>query len=380
MLKNKSKNYLLGIDASRCRSGGAYTHLKGILSNFDVSKYGITEIHIWSHRKLIDMLPDEPWLIKHSPNLLNGSLIGQVYWQACKLTKELKNKGCDALLTLSAQSLCRFSPQVVLSQDILSYEPGLMKKYPWGAERVRLLVILWLQNASLRRAVGAIFLTNYAARVIQKSCGQLANVKIIPHGVGENFRCLHRDKVWPTGDNPIHCLYVSNAALYKNQWHVVRATELLRNEGFNITLTLVGGGSGKAQKKLNEQILKSDPTGKFVTQLDFVPHYSLPNHLAQADVFVFASGCEAFGITLLEAMASGLPIACSNKSSLPELLDGAGTLFDPENPSEIARAIRQLIEDQQLRECVAAKARQNAEKYSWQRCSNETFSFVIKNI
>ncbi|NDA64642.1 MAG: glycosyltransferase family 1 protein, partial [Chitinophagia bacterium] len=60
--------------------------------------------------------------------------------------------------------------------------------------------------------------------------------------------------------------------------------------------------------------------------------------------------------------------------------DGAGTLFDPENPSEIARAIRQLIEDQQLRECVAAKARQNAEKYSWQRCSKETFSFVIKNI
>jgi glycosyltransferase involved in cell wall biosynthesis len=154
----------------------------------------------------------------------------------------------------------------------------------------------------------------------------------------------------------------------------------LRNEGFNITLTLVGGGSGKAQKKLNEQILKSDPTGKFVTQLDFVPHYSLPNHLAQADVFVFASGCEAFGITLLEAMASGLPIACSNKSSLPELLVGAGTLFDPENPSEIARAIRQLIEDQQLRECVAAKARQNAEKYSWQRCSNETFSFVMESL
>ena len=372
--------YIIGIDASRCRSGGSYAHVKGLISNLDISKFGILEIHIWSHEKLLDMLPDETWLIKHSPKLLNGSLVGQLCWQARKLTIELKNNCCDALLTLDSSSLCRFSPQVVLSQDLLSYEPGIMQNYPWGVERVRLLVILWLQNASFRRAEGAVFLTNHAARVIQKSCGQLANFKIIPHGVGENFRCVHRDKLWPTGDNPIHCLYVSNAALYKNQWHVVRATELLRNEGFNITLTLVGGGSGKAQKKLNEQILKSDPTGKFVKQLEFVPQYSLPNHLAQADVFVFASGCEAFGITLLEAMASGLPIACSNKSSLPELLDGAGTLFDPENPSEIALAIRQLIEDQQLRESVAAKARQNAEKYSWQRCSNETFSFVIESL
>jgi glycosyltransferase involved in cell wall biosynthesis len=370
---------IIGIDASRCRSGGSYAHVKGIISNLDISKFGINEIHIWSHRKLLDMLPDEPWLIKHSPKLLNGSLIGQVYWQACKLTKELKNNGFDGLLTLDASSFCRFSPQVVLSQDMLSYEPGLMQKYPWSAERVRLQVILWLQNASFRRAVGAVFLSNYASRVIQQSCGQLPNVKIIPHGVGENFRNKHRNKLWPTGDNPIQCLYISNAALYKNQWHVVRAIELLRNEGFNINLTLVGGGSGYAQKKLNEQILKSDPTGKFVKQLDFVAQDSLPNHLAQADVFVFASGCEAFGITLLEAMATGIPIACSNKSSLPELLDGAGTLYDPENPSEIALAIRQLIEDPQLRERVAAKARQNSEKYSWQRCSNETFSFVINN-
>lgn len=374
------EKYVIGIDASRCRSGGAYAHIKGILSNLDVSEFGIMEIHIWSHQKLLDMLPNELWLTKHSPTLLNGSLIGQVYWQARKLTAELKHKGCDILLTLDASSLCRFKPQVVLSQDMLSYEPGIMQKYSWGKKRVRLLLILWLQNAAFRRAKGVVFLTNYAAEVIQRSCGHLPNISIIPHGVGSNFKNIERKKQWPEGDQPINCLYISNAALYKNQWHVVHAIELLRNDGFNIAITLVGGGSGKAQKMLDEQVERSDPDRNYVKQVTFVPQSDLPGYLSSADIFVFASGCEAFGITLLEAMASGLPIACSNRSCLPELLSDAGTLFNPENPKEIAQAIRTLIDDSQLRARVAMQAKKNASQYSWTRCSQETFSYVIETL
>lgn len=368
--------YVIGIDASRCRSGGAYAHVIGILENLNVLKYGIKEIHIWSHKKLLDFLPEEPWITKHSLKLLNGSLAGEVYWQARKLSSELEDKGCDLLLTLDASSLCRFKLQIVLSQDLLSYEPGVMQKYSWGRERIRLLLILWLQNAAFKRATGVIFLTNYASKVIQKNCGPLSNFKVVPHGVGTNFLKVNQERHWPMGDNPINCIYVSNTALYKNQWHVVRAIELIRDEGVNVSLTLVGGGSGKAQKMLEERIRKSDPAGQFVKQLEFLPHSEIPKQIVQADIFVFASGCEAFGITLLEAMATGIPIACSNKSCLPELLDGAGTFFDPENPYEIACAIRQIIENKQLREGHSAQAMVNAVQYSWQRCSDETFSYI----
>jgi len=67
--------------------------------------------------------------------------------------------------------------------------------------------------------------------------------------------------------------------------------------------------------------------------------------MMQADLFVFASSCETFGISLLEAMAVGLPIACSNKSSLPETLQDGGEYFDPEDDQSIASAVKRLILD-----------------------------------
>lgn len=68
------KGIVVGIDASRCRSGGARTHLLGILINADPAAHGIARIHLWSFQEFVDALPDYPWLVKHSPMALNGNL------------------------------------------------------------------------------------------------------------------------------------------------------------------------------------------------------------------------------------------------------------------------------------------------------------------
>ena len=119
-------NIKIAIDASRNRSGGAKAHLIGILSECDPGKYGIQEVHVWAFRALLDQLPDHPWLIKHNPLALEQSLYKQLLWQTTALTKEIKAAGCDILFTTDASTLCRFDPMVVLSQDMLSYEPGVM--------------------------------------------------------------------------------------------------------------------------------------------------------------------------------------------------------------------------------------------------------------
>jgi glycosyltransferase involved in cell wall biosynthesis len=157
---------------------------------------------------------------------------------------------------------------------------------------------------------------------------------------------------------------------------VIRAVEQLRNEGVDVILKLVGGGRGPAQKMLRHQMALSDPRGEFVTQEDFVPQAELPGYLAESDIFVFASSCENMPNTLVEAMAAGLPIACSQRGPMPEVLEDGGEYFDPEVPASIANALRKLIEDENLRRKLAARAKTLSARYSWDRCARETWSFL----
>lgn len=379
-MKKGNPRIIVGIDACRNRSGGARSHLIGILTECDPEKHGIQKIHVWAFLSLLDQLPDRPWLIKHNPKALEQSLVKQLWWQATSLAGEVKSAGCNILFTTDASTLCLFKPMVVLSQDLLSYEPGVMRYFGYGAARLRLMAILAIQNLAFRRAAGVIFLTRYAASVIQQSCGLLSSIAYIPHGVGEAFKQTRQVNPWPKdGEHPIRCVYVSNAEMYKHQWVVVRAIADLRKRGHNLSLTLIGGGKGPAQRLLQDAIDDSDPEGVFVQQLDFLAQEALPTHLANADLFVFASSCENMPVTLLEAMAVGLPIACSNRGPMPEVLVDGGVYFDPENARSLADAIEQIIQSSVLRHDIARRAKTLSRQYSWKRCADETLAFITKS-
>jgi glycosyltransferase involved in cell wall biosynthesis len=370
---------IVGIDASRTRSGGAKAHLIGILSSLDPTRHGISEIHLWTFQSLLDAIPGRSWLVKHNAQALEQNLVKQLWWQAMHLTKEAKEAGCDILFTADASTLCRFKPMVVFSQDLLSYEPEIMGQFGYGYQRLRLLAILFIQNRAFRHSEGVIFLTRYTGDLIQKSCGFLERVAYIPHGVDERFRNIQLTQPWPKNhERPIHCLYVSPISEYKHQQEVVRAIARLRKQGYGLTLTLIGSGSRQAHEVLDSEIACVDPGNIFVTQLGSVPYSQVPLRLSEADLFIFASSCETFGITLLEGMAAGLPIACSNRSSLPETLEDGGVYFDPEDAVSIARAIERIITDNELRIYSARRAKELSSYYSWQRCADETFAFIVE--
>ena len=369
---------MVGIDASRNRSGGAKAHLIGIMTQGDPLKHGIREVHIWAYRSLLESIPDRPWLMKHSPAELEQSLLTQIWWQRFRFSAELRKAGCAVVLNTDAGTVSTFRPSVTMSRDMLSYEPGEIERFGFSKARLRLILLRFMQNRSLRDCDGAIFLTRYAATVIQKSSGPLGRVAYIPHGVGSDFKQTKQSQPWPLdGKREIRCLYVSNAAMYKHQWVVVRAIEHLRKRGYNLTLTLVGGGSGRAQRLLDAQVVASDPEREFVRQLDFVPQKELPEYLANADLFVFASSCENMPNTLVEAMAVGLPIACSNRGPMPEVLKDGGVYFDPEDEDSISSAIEQIIHGSALRRTIAQRAKTLADQYSWARCADETWEFVV---
>ena len=106
--------------------------------------------------------------------------------------------------------------------------------------------------------------------------------------------------------------------------------------------------------------------------LDWVADEDLEGLYRAADCFVFPSLAEGFGIPVLEAMERGVPVACSNASSLPEVAGDAARYFDPLEIGEIAASIAELLEDAGLRDRLIRAGRRRAEMFSWERTARET--------
>jgi len=368
------KKITVGIDASRNKSGGAVIHIVGILRDLDPSKFGISEIHLWSYEHLLDQISDKNWLIKHKPESLSGNIITQLKWQRYMLPKELKKAGCDVLLSTDAGTVCRFKDNVVMSRDMLSYEEGMIKRYGlFTKRRLRLNLLRYIQNSSLRSARSVIFLTKYAQRVIEASCGGVKSVHVIPHGVSSEFFGIAADKQPFSGK--LKLIYVSNAAPYKNQLTVMDAVNNLYLKGYNVSLTLVGGGEARYLKPLRDfsKRASSSDIFKFVGKLK---HEDLAEKIKDSDVFIFASSCENMPNTLVEGMSTGLPILCSNKGPMPEILRDGGIYFDPNSTVSIEGAIELIISDKELVNRIKSRSYQLSKEYSWRRCSNELFQLL----
>ncbi|EKT3956156.1 glycosyltransferase family 4 protein [Flavobacterium psychrophilum] len=373
--------YKIGIDASRNRSGGAKAHIIGILSNVESLNAEINEVHLWSYSELLSLIPDYPWLKKHTNQNLEKTIIHQIWWQYFVLKREAKKMNLDILLNTDAGTVCRFYPSVTMSRDMLSYEEGEMQRFGYGFQRLRLILLRSIQNYSLKNSTAAIFLTQYAANKIQKYSGPIKKIAIVNHGISEDFRVqvnkwYNKDRI----EKPIRCTYVSNVVCYKHQGKVAQAISLVRKKGVNIEIDFVGGGSGKYQIKLDEIIENLDPLNLFLFQKNFVKHSELPNLLKKTDVFLFASSCENMPNTLIEGMCANLPIVCSDRGPMPEVLKDGGIYFDPENVLSIVKALEEIINNEALRFNLTDKALFLSKQFSWKKCRIETFDFLIKMI
>jgi len=368
------KKIKIAIDASRNRSGGAKIHLIGILKDINYNDHNIDEVHVWSYKELLDQLPNFSWLKKHSPFNSKATLIKELFWQNRKLPGILKKLDIDILLNTDAGSICYFKPNITMSRDMLSYEKGEMKRFGISLARLRLFILKYIQKKSLLNADGAIFLTKYASSVIQKFTGEIKNYKIIHHGISEDFR-INKEILNKDASQKLKCIYVSNVTFYKHQWNVVKAFSYLKK--YNIELILAGSlGSGKPKKMLDKAIAEVDSKKEFISTTDQINHQEIPSLLNNSDIFIFASSCENMPNTLVEAMAAGMPIVCSDRGPMPEILRDGGLYFDPENIDSIYKAIYALIQDRNLRMSLSTKSKNYSKEYSWAKCSKKTFNYL----
>jgi glycosyltransferase involved in cell wall biosynthesis len=378
----------VGIDASNLRSGGTTTHLIELLRAARPSDFGIDEVIVWGGSAVLNRVDGRDWLQKNPQRLLEQAAnpfndrrhLQRAYWQRFQLPKLASAAKCDVLLAPGGVHSGGFHPVVTMSRNMLPFDEREAARYGYSPARLRLWLLRRLQARSFRSADGLVFLTEYARETVSRSA-HIAGPEtvVIPHGVSRKFSFAPRKQA-AIGEyspsRPYKILYVSTVDMYKHQWHVVEAVARLRAEGFPLLLDLVGPAYGAGAKRLSQKLAALGTAAEFVRCEGAVAYDRLHALYEAADLKVFASSCENMPNILIEAMAAGLPIACSNRGPMPEVLGDAGLYFDPEQPEQIGAAIRSFLDSPQLRSQKAHLAFERVKRYSWERCSRETFSFL----
>jgi glycosyltransferase involved in cell wall biosynthesis len=178
-------------------------------------------------------------------------------------------------------------------------------------------------------------------------------------------------------------LYSGRIRPHKNLHRLIEAfavlkSELASDERYkNLKLIIIGDELSRHQY-LRLTVVRSG-VQQDVRFFGFVPYSTLQVFYQCAALFAFPSLYEGFGLPPLEAMANRLPVVASNTSSLPEVLDEAAVLVNPENVFEIARGMRLILEDEVTRQRLIKRGVEQAMKYSWKAAARkviETYEMI----
>jgi len=332
----------IAIDASNIRTGGGITHLVKILTYADPLKFDVEKVIVYSNDNTLSKLPNFRWLVKKSDPWLNRGVLYSFLYQRIKLVHSLNEQNVDLLFVPGGTYIGSFRPFVTMSQNMLPFESEELNRFKRFRDRLKLHILRYTQSRTFLRSNAVIFLTQYAKEEISKKICLRKPSQIIPHGIDIDFMQQPKKQKEIKEyniDNPFKLLYVSIINCYKHQWNVAEAVLKLREKGIPICLDLVGDYEQDSLNKLNK-VIASD-IYRCINYMGLIDHDKLTDIYKNADGFVFASSCENQPIILLEAMAAGLPIACSNKGPMPEVLGDAGIYFNPLSIDSIIESSRQ---------------------------------------
>ncbi len=158
----------------------------------------------------------------------------------------------------------------------------------------------------------------------------------------------------------------------KNLSTLIEAFGKLKKDYEGVKLVKVGnpqasGAREKLMKSINKLGLEKE-----VIFTDFVTEEDLPQIYNAADLYVYPSFYEGFGLPVLEAMACGVPVITSNASSLPEVAGDAAITVDPHDANTLAKAMYDVLTNDQLRENLMKKGLERAKLFSWEKTAKET--------
>ncbi len=222
----------------------------------------------------------------------------------------------------------------------------------------------------LKRANAVIALTQDMKKRIKEICD--IDASVIPNGIDlEKFKGLpHRNtsKLATNGQKTI--LFVGRLHPIKGVAYLIEAMKTIVNKNPKARLLLVGDGGER--QNLQNLVKKLDLT-KYVDFIGKVGNEKVLEYMATSDVLVLPSLSEGFPVTMLEAMACGLPIVATKIGGIPEIVKNGenGFLVEPQNTREISEKILAFLENDELRGRISQNNVRDVKKYSWKAVVEE---------
>ncbi len=361
-------------DLDNSRIDGTRVYLLNLLKRFGSIAPG-DEFLIYHRRKFNPEL-QPPQLENYKIKKIKSP----IFWTQIRLAYELKKDKPEALWmpmhNIPILKSSRVRTTVTIHDLAYHYFPQYFPKKD-------LLLLKLLGSLAISRADKLIAISESTKSDILKFYPTVREdkIKVIYHGFDPEIYLVSRDqekeqavlkKLGISGD---YILYSGAIQPRKNLDMLIRAFELIRSaKKIDIKLVLAG-----EKAWLSENTCRLAATSKFCEDIILTGKLKFTDlgHLTRgARAYVFSSLYEGFGITILEAMASRVPVICSKNSSLPEVGGEAAVYFDCHNPEDIARKIETVLSDENYRNELIKKGLEQIKKFSWDKCSRQTLEWI----
>jgi glycosyltransferase involved in cell wall biosynthesis len=201
-----------------------------------------------------------------------------------------------------------------------------------------------------------------------------AKIYVTPLGVERNFQPGEKRM---SGLPDKYILYLGNLEPRKNLPALLAAYRCLPQRIKNTYPLVISGARGWNTKELDRALRLFQKDENFILT-GYVLQAQLPELYRGASLFVYPSLYEGFGLPVLEAMASGVPVVASDTTSLPEVVGDAGVLVNPHDTSELRNAMLQVLDNQEMRNKISVQGLERAKHFPWEICAKKTVAVYEK--
>jgi glycosyltransferase involved in cell wall biosynthesis len=348
--------------------GGTEIYLRSLLQALAAID-PVNRYFVFTNRETgADLVPEAPNFTRMPQGVPATFRPARLLWEQTVLPLAAAHLRLDAMLnpgfTASFLSSC---PQVTVFHDMQH------ERHPENFRWFDLPFWRFFLNGSAKRSQRLIAVSDATAADVLRFYPNIPkqNVVVIPHGVDPEFARV-RERRRPEK----FLLAVSTLHPHKNLDGLLRAFAIFRRTHPEFRLIVCGmhGFFTGPLHQLREQL----DLEKAVEFPGWIPREQLYDLFGRAWAFVYPSRFEGFGLPILEALAAGVPMACSGIEPLASLAGEAAVKFDPANPEEIAAALNRIVTDEGLRARLAMDGPQQAAKYSWEKAAHTTLEALMR--